>query len=1019
MLAAGCSRSGRGCAPAGGESGVRTAVGPARSAARLGLRARCGWEQRRAWSRARRLPASGASARPLPSCGRAPPADLPSFLRCANGAAVTSLLDAAGVDTALARRLLAGGRCALADLRDALEEARAERSRGRTLARELCERGLLPAAELEALVAELAVPEPPPGPDAGAAPEPAPGEALRDARAGTAVLPDGGAPKEAAGLRPGAVLARYRLRRRLGAGGMGVVFLAEEVALGRLCALKVLPEGVDPEIGQRFVREAEAQARADRHPNVVRVHDCGIARGRLYLAMQYAPGGNLAERLEGGEFQDPRAAAAVVRDLARGLAHVHGAGVLHRDLKPQNVLFDEQNTPLLADFGMARLVEGVQRLTRSGDVLGTPSYMAPEQARGDPRAVDERSDVYGLGAILYRMLAGRPPHQARSVLATLAAVASDEVVPPRRLRPEVPPELEAICLRALAKAKGERPPSAAALADELDVFLAGAPTGRRPSSRAVALPVLGALAAAGALAAVGAAVGLAHARRDAAPASAGARAVASARSARAAPAERGPAERGPAARAQAERVAWAGKLEGELERRRWGRVRALLEGPSAAALSPELRQRLAARLRRAIEGGRRRPSGLYDLRDDLDLHLSLLAVDPSYYAGERFYEWWELLELSATAQASVWASEKLRGFARDALLLQPEFVRLKGYFETLPDVSSLRALRRSLGGPPVASGFDPEGRRRAEERLVRARQFIRAELPFVWHLVERIRPEALLAVGEAEGAQVQTATALRSLLHNLSRYLDLADDREGLRRLEALVCARASDLPLGSAGWLRAEARWQECALLQRKREAAPPDRRGRLESELREFARRAAEEFPQDPRFLGCLLGLEGAKRASVRRAFLAACAGKKVEGRIGLDHWEAVAGEELAAISTPDREAASAAALWPLPRAEGRRTSWPVLSSLPKDAEGLRPLRVAPALLARIALLVARHRPERAAEVVACLEASCDEERGRWNEEAARIVPRLRSSLERSREALLRRLEQVVERLPLKGPR
>jgi hypothetical protein len=250
---------------------------------------------------------------------------------------------------------------------------------------------------------------------------------------------------------------------------MGSVFLARNLRTGASVAIKVLDQGVDGELLQRFHREGEAQARVDWHPNVVRVHGSGMALGRSYLVMDAALGGDLASRLEAGPLS-PRRAAEVVRALARGLEYVHTQGVLHRDLKPHNVLFDEQDTPKLTDFGIAHVAEA-SALTRTGQVLGTPAYIAPEQALGD--RCDVRSDVYGLGAILYAALTGRAPFDGSSVYMILDRVTKEEPVPPRSLVKSVPASLEAICLRALKKQPENRFGSAAELGNALDGFLEG------------------------------------------------------------------------------------------------------------------------------------------------------------------------------------------------------------------------------------------------------------------------------------------------------------------------------------------------------------------------------------------------------------------------------------------------------------------------------------------------------------------------------------------------------------------
>ena len=298
----------------------------------------------------------------------------------------------------------------------------------------------------------------------------------------------------------GARVGDHVLLSRLGAGGMGEVWLAEQVETGARRAIKALRVAGDAELRLRFAREGEAQARVDAHPNVLRVHASGELHGCPYLVLELATGGDLAARLEAGPLP-PLEAARLVRDLASGLAHSHARGVLHRDLKPQNVLFDEQGLPKLVDFGLARLA-GADSLTNSSEVLGTPAYLAPEQATG---RCDERTDVYGLGTILYQCLTGRPPFSGTSALKILQDVLHKAPPPPRSLVPEVPPPLEALCLACLAKSPEERPASAALLAAGLDDVLSGraGPGGDRWLRGAALLALVSALAAGWALLRVG------------------------------------------------------------------------------------------------------------------------------------------------------------------------------------------------------------------------------------------------------------------------------------------------------------------------------------------------------------------------------------------------------------------------------------------------------------------------------------------------------------------------------------
>jgi len=274
--------------------------------------------------------------------------------------------------------------------------------------------------------------------------------------------------------------AGYDLYEELGRGGMGVVYRARQRGLNRDVALKVLSQaaGANPAERERFRREAEAAARL-RHPNVVPVYEVGEAAGRLFLALEYAPGGTLAARL-GGDPQPARAAAELVETLARAMHAAHVQGVVHRDLKPANVLLAEDGTPKVADFGLARLADVSAGPTRTSEVLGTPSYMAPEQAASRHDAVGPATDVWALGAILYEALTGRPPFKAALPLLTLDQVVRHDPAPPGRLVPGVPRDLETICLKCLRKKPEERYGSALALADDLRRFLDGRPVVARP-----------------------------------------------------------------------------------------------------------------------------------------------------------------------------------------------------------------------------------------------------------------------------------------------------------------------------------------------------------------------------------------------------------------------------------------------------------------------------------------------------------------------------------------------------------
>jgi tetratricopeptide (TPR) repeat protein len=273
----------------------------------------------------------------------------------------------------------------------------------------------------------------------------------------------------------------YEWVGELGRGGMGVVYRARQTALKREVALKVVLAGghASDEDRDRFLREAEAAA-ALNHPGVVGVYESGTCDGQPYLALEFCPGGSLAQRLAGTPLP-PREAAALVERVARAIAAAHARGIVHRDVKPANVLLAADGTPKVADFGLAKAVESGAGTTATGAVLGTPSYMAPEQARGEARNVGPLADVYALGAVLYECLSGRPPFRAATAAATLLQVLDDEPVAVRTLNPAVPRDVETIALKALEKVPDRRYPSAGALADELRRWLAGEPILARPA----------------------------------------------------------------------------------------------------------------------------------------------------------------------------------------------------------------------------------------------------------------------------------------------------------------------------------------------------------------------------------------------------------------------------------------------------------------------------------------------------------------------------------------------------------
>lgn len=273
----------------------------------------------------------------------------------------------------------------------------------------------------------------------------------------------------------------YELMERLGHGGMGVVYKARQKRLDRTVALKMVLAGAhaSPEQLARFGHEAEAVARL-LHPNIVQIHEVGDHGGRPFLCLEFVEGGGLDKKIRGTP-QPAREAAALVETLARAVHHAHLQDVIHRDLKPANVLLTAAGTPKIADFGLARFGAGSGQ-TQSGEILGTPSYMAPEQAAGRISAIGPAVDVYALGAILYELLTGRPPFCAANAIETLRQVIEQEPVPPTRLQPNVPLDLETVCLKCLQKAPNKRYASAVALADDLRRFLDGWPILARPTS---------------------------------------------------------------------------------------------------------------------------------------------------------------------------------------------------------------------------------------------------------------------------------------------------------------------------------------------------------------------------------------------------------------------------------------------------------------------------------------------------------------------------------------------------------
>jgi predicted Ser/Thr protein kinase len=320
---------------------------------------------------------------------------------------------------------------------------------------------------------------PPPTPDGVPMPETLAGEPLSFGQLPTIAPRAGEQPTlPAPPALPAAVAARvpgYEILRELGRGGMGVVYLARQEGLDRAVALKMILHGRHAggdELG-RFRAEAQSIARL-KHPNIVQIYDFGAHDDLPYFAMEYCAGDSLA-RAFAERRPSPRDAAHLVARLARALGAAHAAGIVHRDLKPANVLMGDDGSPKITDFGLAKQLGDDSGLTRSGTILGTPSYMAPEQAAGDVRSVGPAADVWALGAVLYDALTGRPPFRGATAAETLDQVRHQEPVSPRRLCPDLAPDLEAVALKCLEKHPGARYTRANDLADDLERWLRGEP----------------------------------------------------------------------------------------------------------------------------------------------------------------------------------------------------------------------------------------------------------------------------------------------------------------------------------------------------------------------------------------------------------------------------------------------------------------------------------------------------------------------------------------------------------------
>ncbi|HEV3005347.1 MAG TPA: serine/threonine-protein kinase, partial [Pirellulales bacterium] len=302
-------------------------------------------------------------------------------------------------------------------------------------------------------------------------------DALQFALGETMLLPEAEMPERP----PPALPDDYEIVRELGRGGMGVVYLVRQKSLDRLVAVKVLRPGelTFGPLVRRFLDEAKHLARL-RHPNVVSVHEVGEAGGEPYFSMDYVAGESVSELLA-RERLSPSRALAILKQAAEGVAHAHQLGIIHRDVKPSNILIDGSGRAYVSDFGLARNVVQDADLTHSGAVIGTPQYMAPEQAQGRPHLVGETTDVHALGAILYEMLTGHPPYGCDGAMNVLVRLVHEDPAPPRRLDPRIPRDLETICLKALAKQPAARYATVRAFLEDIRRYETGEPLmARRP-----------------------------------------------------------------------------------------------------------------------------------------------------------------------------------------------------------------------------------------------------------------------------------------------------------------------------------------------------------------------------------------------------------------------------------------------------------------------------------------------------------------------------------------------------------
>ena len=285
-----------------------------------------------------------------------------------------------------------------------------------------------------------------------------------------------------AATNPKNTVGKYVAVRELGRGGMGAVYKAWDTVLKRWVALKILMISGEVEAVIRFRREAETASLLN-HPNIVPIYDVGQSGGHHFIAMKFIDGQPLGEQQ-----LPPERACGIIIQVARAIETAHSRDIVHRDLKPQNILIDASGRPYVTDFGLAKNLFESFSITTPGTVMGSPSYMSPEQAAGQISKVDQRSDVYSLGALLYALLTGRPPYKGETAVMTVRMVLDTPVPAPTMFNPAIPPPLERIIMQALARDKAQRYPSAGVFASELERFLRGEPAPRQEAPPESAAP---------------------------------------------------------------------------------------------------------------------------------------------------------------------------------------------------------------------------------------------------------------------------------------------------------------------------------------------------------------------------------------------------------------------------------------------------------------------------------------------------------------------------------------------------